>query len=801
MDYPLSDMAIDGNLEAVTPDDAELVARCRAGDARAFTQIVTRYQSLICALTYCKTGNVHQSEDLAQETFLAAWSNLPQLRAPEKLRPWLCGIARNLALNRDRDNRREPTHAAESLDNIASVEVDRGDPAALAMGRDEAALVWRALEQLPETYREPLVLYYRQHQSIEHVAVALDLSEATVRQRLSRGREMLQGRVLAIVERSLGRTSPGHGFTADVMAAITALKLTAGKTIASATGTTAATAGAATVKSVAAGSIKSTVGASTTWLMGTVFWPIAGLFVGWKSAKEGVRSIQSKSKLDIKTSLPSFKNRRELWTAIGVRFVLFATTVFILHEVIDTGAGKKYPILNAAAYTLLALNMAFQDVVKDLREMWRLTTAYLPDSPPLKAAALVSLEFGSVLVVVFCSAYFGSDHAGWCALCVLILSFLLAAMLRVVLFGKKTAPATISATATGEETHPLESTDWSSSLVDLSNKPATPYEYRSRWKLLGFPLVHINTGTTAEGNPRVAKGWLAIGSRAQGIVAIGGVALGVFSMGIAAFGVISIGGIAIGATLAFGGLAAGFEAQGGVALGYQAAGGIALAWHTASGGLAIAHDVVITNLSEDDWSFPPREIFQILWKILLLALVYLWQIKCIIMAFEAGNQKHSGSPMSPKEKIEARKIRQTVMNAQLRPPQLVRRMYIKRTWPAALACGCLIAAIASLTGIFTERNFASHKTLCLLLDAGAFVLIFGLATLFGHVARKGYARIQREAGIELPEITGARWVRAGVLLLVLASALVTFLEINDFFPATFCFSILWPIYVLFVLTL
>src|ERR1700679_4118613 len=79
-----------------TPSDTELVQSCLTTGADAFSEIVTRYQSLICALTYNATGNLARSEDLAQEVFLIAWKDLRQLREPAKLRAWLCGITRRL---------------------------------------------------------------------------------------------------------------------------------------------------------------------------------------------------------------------------------------------------------------------------------------------------------------------------------------------------------------------------------------------------------------------------------------------------------------------------------------------------------------------------------------------------------------------------------------------------------------------------------------------------------------------------------------------------------------------------------
>ena len=172
-------------------DDAELVTASLAGDRDAFGQIVARYQALICSLAYSATGSVRQSEDLAQETFLNAWQNLGQLRESAKLRSWLCGIVRHRISRTFERNRREPAHAAEALDVAHEVAAPEALPSDQAISREEQAIMWRSLEQIPETYREPLILFYRENQSIERVAAALELSEDAVKQRLSRGRKLL----------------------------------------------------------------------------------------------------------------------------------------------------------------------------------------------------------------------------------------------------------------------------------------------------------------------------------------------------------------------------------------------------------------------------------------------------------------------------------------------------------------------------------------------------------------------------------------------------------------------------------
>lgn len=206
-------------MNAAELDDRRLVELHLCGDRGAFRQIVERYQSLVCALTLSACGNLARSEDLAQEVFIAAWKQLPQLREPDKLRAWLCGIARNLVRNARRTDLRSPTAQADLLlPEVAAT--DEIDPRDHAVGADEAALMWRALAALPETYREPMVLFYREHQSIETVAQALEISTDTVRQRLTRGRAMLSERMAKVVEDALQRSGPTAAFSSAVLLAV-----------------------------------------------------------------------------------------------------------------------------------------------------------------------------------------------------------------------------------------------------------------------------------------------------------------------------------------------------------------------------------------------------------------------------------------------------------------------------------------------------------------------------------------------------------------------------------------------------
>jgi RNA polymerase sigma factor (sigma-70 family) len=202
------------------PDDSSLVGASLKGDRDAFAHIVARYQGLISSIAYSATGNLNLSEDLAQETFLAAWKGLSALQEPEKLRSWLCGIARRVAAGCLRNQHREPAHGAEPLESLADAHAPEAIPVERAISREEQAILWRSLEQIPASYREPLILFYRENQSTARVAQALELSEDAVRQRLSRGRKLLEERVAAFVEGALKQSAPGNTFTLGVIGAL-----------------------------------------------------------------------------------------------------------------------------------------------------------------------------------------------------------------------------------------------------------------------------------------------------------------------------------------------------------------------------------------------------------------------------------------------------------------------------------------------------------------------------------------------------------------------------------------------------
>ncbi|HUV41190.1 MAG TPA: RNA polymerase sigma factor [Sedimentisphaerales bacterium] len=130
-------------------NEIELLKASVQGDAAAFETIVKSYQSFICAITYSATGDVGKSEELAQETFLSAWKDLPQLKDLGKFRSWLSSIARNIIRNWFRSQKRDLLQKAASIDQIQEDGLRAGEPSQETITNQQQAVVQQALRRIP----------------------------------------------------------------------------------------------------------------------------------------------------------------------------------------------------------------------------------------------------------------------------------------------------------------------------------------------------------------------------------------------------------------------------------------------------------------------------------------------------------------------------------------------------------------------------------------------------------------------------------------------------------------------------
>ena len=188
-------------------DDEALLERARRGDRDAFAAIVTRNQDDLYTMALRMLGTPHDAADVVQETFLRAYTHLPELRG-KTVRAWLFRVAVNCARDVQRRSTRRPT---APLEDFAGNVIELPDPAlgpeASAVARQQTAAIKDALLTLPVDFRAAVVLRDVNDLSYEEIADALRIPIGTVKSRLNRARHLL----VAELERSgaIIRTAEG----------------------------------------------------------------------------------------------------------------------------------------------------------------------------------------------------------------------------------------------------------------------------------------------------------------------------------------------------------------------------------------------------------------------------------------------------------------------------------------------------------------------------------------------------------------------------------------------------------------
>lgn len=190
----------------VNPADAELIARCIAGDSQAWEALIRKYQGRVFNIAYHMTQDREKASDLAQEAFIQILRSLPRFRGEASLSTWIHGLTMRVCLHHLRRERRRRTESWEEL------HTERGEPAAADRGAHEILrreqvqrLVHEAITQLPLKFRSVMVLHGLGGMTYEETALALGIPLNTVKTRVHRAKARLK----LILEPELGEDSDG----------------------------------------------------------------------------------------------------------------------------------------------------------------------------------------------------------------------------------------------------------------------------------------------------------------------------------------------------------------------------------------------------------------------------------------------------------------------------------------------------------------------------------------------------------------------------------------------------------------
>jgi RNA polymerase sigma-70 factor (ECF subfamily) len=182
--------------ELVRLTDGQLVGAALKGDTAAYGELVNRHQSAVNNLARTMVRDYQHAEDLAQETFLKAYSFLADLQEPEKFGGWALTILRHTALDFLRAKRDAVSLETLQQDGFEPQDLSEKDPQIAAVESHEDEMrVLEALHTLREDYREIIILKHVERLSYKEIAERVNMTVSGVGEKLSRVRALLKQRL------------------------------------------------------------------------------------------------------------------------------------------------------------------------------------------------------------------------------------------------------------------------------------------------------------------------------------------------------------------------------------------------------------------------------------------------------------------------------------------------------------------------------------------------------------------------------------------------------------------------------
>lgn len=187
-------------MSADRESDKVLVERVQRGDKKAFDLLVLKYQHKVANLISRYIRDQAEVFDVTQEAFIKAYRALPNFRGESAFYTWLYRVAINTAKNHLAAQARRPpgedieADTAEQMDMGAPLK-DTDTPERLALQREIAQTIQKALDDLPQDLRTAITLRELEGLSYEEIAQAMDCPIGTVRSRIFRAREAIDARL------------------------------------------------------------------------------------------------------------------------------------------------------------------------------------------------------------------------------------------------------------------------------------------------------------------------------------------------------------------------------------------------------------------------------------------------------------------------------------------------------------------------------------------------------------------------------------------------------------------------------
>ena len=180
----------------VSMDLDKRIHSIQQGDIAQFEWIVEEYKNKIFGLSYGYTKDSYMAQDLTQDIFIKLYQNINSFQGQSSFSTWLYRLAKNQCIDWVRKNKKRMENTF--LDDGQWEFKDQNiGPEERAIKKEKNKLLHEALEQLPEKYSTPLMLFHFQNLTYEEIAKVLNLPSKTIATHLYRGKKLLRERLIS----------------------------------------------------------------------------------------------------------------------------------------------------------------------------------------------------------------------------------------------------------------------------------------------------------------------------------------------------------------------------------------------------------------------------------------------------------------------------------------------------------------------------------------------------------------------------------------------------------------------------
>ncbi len=199
---------VDNKKTSIEDDDLQFVILCRSGDTEAFGELVERHQKKMLNIAYRILGDYDEACDVVQEAFFAAYKSINKFKAEAKFSTWLYRIVINFTKTRLKQRRSKTQREGGLVDESGESQngctaclpaLNSGNPGERLEQLEREEHVQKCISVLNVEYREVLVLRDIQGFSYEEIRDILQISDGTVKSRLSRARMALKDCLIKVI--------------------------------------------------------------------------------------------------------------------------------------------------------------------------------------------------------------------------------------------------------------------------------------------------------------------------------------------------------------------------------------------------------------------------------------------------------------------------------------------------------------------------------------------------------------------------------------------------------------------------